>query len=305
MGKVMPNEPKVYVWHSPPTQELPKELQRAKPLEEEGPLATLKISKKELEAEGYIQPLEVFMKVKDRGELDLKALRRSLLHLALTKAQMDEVVTHPQQLNSEGASQGEFLTHYGGSWPVRKMYQWLVHDILVIEYLNKRPEKYWKTGALIGAHNLQNMINLEDLEKLKDTGPIGFAITELYIIPYLQHAVPVACRDSMYKTSDVYIGIYGLYNKLKLTTKWYLSFFEEADALEKPYEPSHHNIRIKQLSEIYIKEGDLDKAIKALEQWDSRDDQTSPLNTDVMKKLEALKKTQTKNTITTCSIAAL
>ena len=304
-GKVIPNVGKRNVWHSPPSVELPKELQAARPLEAQGPLPILKISKKQLEAEGYIHPLEDFMKVKERSQLDLKAMRRSLLHNALTNAKMDEVATGPIQMDSTHVSQPAFSEHYGGMWSERKMYQWLVHDILVIEYLQKRPEKFWKTGALIGANTLQTVIRQEDIGKLQDTGFIGFAVTELYVIPYYQNAIPEACREYTYKTSDILIGIYALYNKLKLPSKCYVPFFEKVIELEKPYQPAPRNFHLQALAEIYEKEGALDKAIKALEQWDTRDDQTSPLNADVKKKLEALKKTQTKNTITTCSIAAL
>lgn len=289
-GNVIPNGKKHYVWHSPPTLELPRELSRAKPLEDEGPLATLKISKKELEAEGKIQPLENFMKVKDRSQLDLKSMRRSLLHHALTKAEMDELITAPIEMDYNHVSQPVFSMHYGGAWPERKMYQWMVHDILVIEYLQKRPEKFWKSGALIGANDLQSMIRHEDIGKWNDTGYIGFAITELYIIPYTQHAIPEACRDYTFKTSDIFLGIYVYYEKLNLPTKWYVPFFEKVIELEKPYQPAPRNFHLQLLAEIYEKEGEIDKAINSLEQWDTKDDQTETRNGDVMKKLEALKK---------------
>ncbi len=289
-ANIFPDGQKVWVWHSPPTEELPKELREAKPLEAEGPLPTLRVSKKQLEAEGKILPLEDFMKVKERSQLDFKAMRRSLLHHALTNAKMDEVTTEPIQMDPTHVSQPSFSEHYGGSWPERKMYQWLVHDILVIEYLQKRPEKFWKTGALNGAYDLQRMIRQEDLGKFKDVESIGFAITERYIIPYTEYAIPEAVRESSYTISDILIGVYAYYKKLNLPTKWYVSFFEQVIQLEKPYQPAARNLHLRSLAEIYEKEGEIDKAVKALEQWDTKDDQTNALNEYVLKKLEALEK---------------
>ncbi len=279
------SDEEIWVFVPPKSEPYPKEWDNIKSFEEEGELPLLTISKKELEAEGEIFPLGHFTAIKDPAEIDRAAMHRSLLHHALTQAGIEAIAEHRPANMKKGAvpGAGEVSEHYGGIWPRKKMYYWLAADILSIDYMLSRPEDHWKTGALCAANDLLLAISTEQLGPIKETFAVGSAVVHHYLVPLISYSLPPSSdAGAPYTTTRTLLEIWDLYKNAGRSPEWYPNIFDLLLSIEENLAPSTHVIHSEMIANIYLKRGEVERAIRVLKNVDLR----APRRGDLAQKLQ-------------------
>ncbi len=250
------------------TIECPEEWKKIKLFEEQDPLPVLKITKKQLENEGKILPLEELMKEADVSKIDKKALRRALLHHLMSEAGQDEVVVEPVNLNWDVVSlRPEIFEYHNKVWGKPKE---LVADILMVEYLQKRPEEYWKMGALIAADKIARSLRGTKVGDAKSKFPISAAVIYLYIVPNMKYAVPHAHNTPQPGLLDCLLNISSIYSIAEIYPQWYPNLWSNILDIEKRINPEHMNIHCEMFAVDYEEHGDLKSALATLKRYDPR-----------------------------------
>jgi hypothetical protein len=269
------------------TIECPEEWKKIKLFEDQDLLPVLKITKKQLEEEGKILPLDELVKETDVSKIDKKALRRSLLHYLMVEAGQDEVVVEPVNLNWDVVSlRPETFESNNKMWGEPKE---LVADILIIEYLQKRPEEYWKMGALNAADHIVSSVCISKFGDIKAKFPIGAAVIYLYMIPNMKYAVPQAYNTPVPELLDCLLSIASLYSIAEIYPQWYPNLWSNILDIEKRINPEHMNIHCEMFAIDYEEHGDLKSALATLKRYDPRAN-VKPTNDRIEKSIARLEK---------------